>query len=302
MDDHPIQTELPLSLPELRGDLPMLPARMINEFVYCPRLAYLEWVQGEWADSSDTVEGNFVHRRVDQRAGEMPTADQAEEEQEKVVIHARSVDMTSTKLGLTAKMDLIEGEGRSVTPVDYKRGKRPHLARGAYDPERVQLCVQGMILRDAGYDCDGGVLYYAASRERVQVPFDDELLELTRRTIDHLRLVAATRRIPEPLTDSPKCPRCSLVGICLPDEIRFFQGAEVSPRPLAVGHDLRVPVYVQAHHAKIAKKGENLEISVDDKPTQSARLMQCSSLIVFGNTYITTPALQELMRRNIPIS
>jgi hypothetical protein len=45
-----------------------LPARMLNEFAYCPRLAYLEWVQGEWADSADTVEGQFHHRRVNQPA------------------------------------------------------------------------------------------------------------------------------------------------------------------------------------------------------------------------------------------
>ena len=25
--------------------------------------------------------------------------------------------------------------------------------------------------------------------------------------------------IPPPLVDSPKCPRCSLLGICLPDEV-----------------------------------------------------------------------------------
>ncbi len=25
----------------------LVPARMLNEFAYCPRLAYLEWVQGE---------------------------------------------------------------------------------------------------------------------------------------------------------------------------------------------------------------------------------------------------------------
>ena len=31
-----------------------LPARMLNEFAYCPRLCYLEWVQGEFADSVDT--------------------------------------------------------------------------------------------------------------------------------------------------------------------------------------------------------------------------------------------------------
>ena len=36
-----------------------LPARMVNEFAYCPRLAYLDWVwvQGEWAESADTVDG-----------------------------------------------------------------------------------------------------------------------------------------------------------------------------------------------------------------------------------------------------
>ena len=50
-----------------------LPARMLNEFVYCPRLFYLEWVQGEWADSSDTLEGARVHRRVDREEGALPS-------------------------------------------------------------------------------------------------------------------------------------------------------------------------------------------------------------------------------------
>lgn len=48
-----VQKELSLPFPELSGDLPLLPARMVNEYQYCPRLAYLEWVQGEWADSSE---------------------------------------------------------------------------------------------------------------------------------------------------------------------------------------------------------------------------------------------------------
>lgn len=64
-DSTGVQPELPLPFPELSGDLPLLPVRMVNEYEYCPRLAYLEWVQGEWADSGDTVEGRFVHRRVD---------------------------------------------------------------------------------------------------------------------------------------------------------------------------------------------------------------------------------------------
>ena len=48
-------------------DVPdLIPARMLNEFAYCPRLAYLEWVQGEFADNLDVLEGRFGHRRVDQ--------------------------------------------------------------------------------------------------------------------------------------------------------------------------------------------------------------------------------------------
>ena len=41
----------------------MVPARMLNEYAYCPRLAYLEWVQGEFADTVDTIEGGFQQRQ-----------------------------------------------------------------------------------------------------------------------------------------------------------------------------------------------------------------------------------------------
>lgn len=50
------------SIPAAPPDL--LPAWMLNEFAYCRRLAYLEWMQGEWAESADTVEGQFRHRRL----------------------------------------------------------------------------------------------------------------------------------------------------------------------------------------------------------------------------------------------
>ena len=39
----------PLELPDY------LPARMLNEFVYCPRLFFYEWVEGVFAHSADTV-------------------------------------------------------------------------------------------------------------------------------------------------------------------------------------------------------------------------------------------------------
>jgi len=295
----PIQRDLALPFPELSGDQPLMPARMINEYQYCPRLAYLEWVQGEWAESADTVDGRYKHRRVDKAAGHLPTASELDEDEQ---LHARSVTLSSNRLGLIAKLDLIEVEDGVVIPVDYKRGKRPHIACGVYDPERVQLCVQGLILQEHGYQCEEGAIYFVESKERVRVAFDEELRTLTINAISGLRLIAEGGRMPQPLDDSPKCPRCSLVGICLPDEVRYLHQGSIEPRPLAVARDEALPVYVQAHSAKVARKGENLEIFIDDKKVQDARLIDTSQLVLMGNIYVTTPCLHELMKRGIPIT
>ena len=107
-DPPPPQPELALAYPLSAGaEVPLLPARMVNEFVYCPRLAYLEWVQGEWAESADTVEGRFVHRRTEDARGAMPDADALDETTH---IHARSITLASETLGVIAKLDLVESK------------------------------------------------------------------------------------------------------------------------------------------------------------------------------------------------
>ncbi len=295
----PIQRELSLPFPELSGDSPLLPARMVNEYQYCPRLAYLEWVQGEWADSADTVEGRSHHRRTDRKGGGLPPADELEEHEK---LHARSLTLSSNRLGLIAKMDLVEAEDGSVTPVDYKRGKRPHTARGAWDPERVQVCVQGLILREHGYTCSEGVLYFVGSRERVRVEFDDDLIAQTIDAIGGLRAIAEGGETPPPLEDSPKCPRCSLVSVCLPDEVNYLKREQTQPRPLAVRRDEALPMYVQANGVRVGKKGETLTVSDRDETLQTARLINISQLVLMGNVSLSTPALHELMRREVPVS
>lgn len=295
------QDTLPLDAPPLPPGTPLLPARMVNEYVYCPRLAYLEWVQGEWAESADTVEGRYSHKRVDKAGGTPPKPGEASEEVD-VRIHVRSMELSSDALGLVAKLDLAEFEGRRAVPVDYKRGKRPHVARGAYEPERVQLCAQAMLLEEHGYEVPEGVLYFVSSRERVKVDFDEELRAATRQAAAGLRLIATGAQMPPPLENSPKCPRCSLAGICLPDELHYLRTQETPPRPLAVGGATALPMYVQARGAKVAKKGDVLEVSVDDEKTASARLMDVSQLVLQGGVYLTGPALHELMARNIPVT
>ena len=51
-----------------------LPARMINEAVYCSRLFYLMYVEGQFAPNAETIEGDQVHARVDQKTDALPAA------------------------------------------------------------------------------------------------------------------------------------------------------------------------------------------------------------------------------------
>src|ERR1035437_3743267 len=64
----PIQIEAKRELPDY------LPARMVNEYAYCPRLFFYEWVEGLFVESVDTVEGAIQHKRVDARATGLPSA------------------------------------------------------------------------------------------------------------------------------------------------------------------------------------------------------------------------------------
>lgn len=76
-----------------------------------------------------------AHRRVDRGGGRLPRADELDEDKR---LHARSITLSSNRLGLIAKLDLIEAENGQVVPVDYTRGKRPHVEKGAHEPERVK--------------------------------------------------------------------------------------------------------------------------------------------------------------------
>ena len=278
-------------------DVPdLVPARMINEFTYCPRLFFLEWVQARFADNNDTVEGRWQHRVVDKERGSAPLPDEGE------LHRARSVQLSSTDLGLVAKVDLIEGDDGMVRPIDYKRGTPPDIPERAWEPERVQLCVAGLLLRDAGYSCDDGVLYFAEARQRVTVPFDEALVARTREVLAELRKVAAVDVAPPPLVDSPKCPRCSLVGICLPDETNVLAArSEAKPRRLLPRDPESRPLYVTEQGITVGKRQGRVELHRKGELVRSVRLIDVSQVCVFGNGQVTTQLLRDLFAREVPV-
>jgi CRISP-associated protein Cas1 len=133
-----------------------------------------------FADSVHTVEGGFQHRRVDESATALPESANLPQ-----TIHARSVTLSSEKLRTIAKMDLVEADGGIVTPVDYKHGYPREGVNGLelWPSDRAQLAVQGMVLRDNGYRCDEGIVYYRKTGQRVRVAFDSPLVRSTEEMI-----------------------------------------------------------------------------------------------------------------------
>lgn len=282
----------------------LIPARMVNEFAYCPRLCYLEWVQGEFQDNADTVEGRFQHRRVDAEQRVLTSDDGAEEDMTlDDGVRVRSVMLSGPAIGVITRMDLVEVEGGGVVaPVDYKHGKAPESPRQPWEPEKVQLCVQGLILRENGFKCGHGLLYYAESRRRVRVEFTPELMSRTRELVAKLRNTVSSGRLPAPLEDSPKCLRCSLAGICLPDETNLLAGTKVREvRRLVPARTDAGSVYVQTQGAMVCKRGETLEFRERGSVIDQVRLLDVAQLSLYGNIQVTPQALRELCSRGIPI-
>ena len=274
----------------------LLPARMLNEFVYCPRLFYLEWVDDRWASNADTAEGDLAHRRVDLTAGELPSPEDVE-----FLSRATSVRLSSDELGLVAVIDRVDAADGRVIPVDIKKGS-PAQDGSPWPADRAQVLVHALLLRDAGYRVDECSIYYATTRQRVAIAVTDAALDETRDLIGQARSVAAQALPPRPLIDSPKCPRCSLVGLCLPDETNaLLARSDTPPRRIVPRDPDHRPVYVTEQGASVGIKGGRLRVTKKSELLADTRLIDVAQLCLFGNVQTSAQALGELWARGVPV-
>jgi CRISPR-associated protein Cas1 len=276
---------------------PLVPARILNEHVYCPRLAYLEWVDQRFEDNADTAHGTFVHRRVHDEQGAPP-----EPESDQPRPASTGVNLSSEELGLIAKVDLLEPRDATVVPIEYKRGRPRSDDEPLWEPELVQLCAQVLLLREAGYRVEHAEVYFAETRTRHRIPVDDELVERTLSALDELRVNAARDEPPAPLVDSPKCPRCSLVGICLPDEVNALrERRENTPRRLIAGDSPALPLYATTPGSRVSKRGGRVVLLEDRKEVDSRRLIDVSHIALFGNVDAGSALLRACFDAGIPV-
>ncbi len=258
-------------------DESLWPARNVAEYAYCPRLFYYMEVEGIHLPSDDTEQGNRIHRRVDAPSDASVVETASDSEAPKSV---RSLTLTSAALGLTATLDLAEINGRTATPIEYRKGRarRESIADGpsltSYEPwptDRIQVGLQALLLEEAGYTVSQAMLYYAAEKRKLVIPFDATLRANALATLQAAKNCAQGSR-PLPLVNDPRCPRCSLQPICLPDEVNQQRessngNGHAPARKLWPPRDDGIHIVAQQNGTKVGVNGSAIIVTDKDGTT-----------------------------------
>lgn len=197
--------DAPFQADERDGD--PIPLSALQHAVYCLRQAALIHLERLWEENRFTAEGHVLHI----------SADKMGERKVRGVRRVMALSLAAKGLGIAGVADLVEFRpnpdgAETPYPVEYKRGKaKLHRA------DEVQLCAQALCLEEmTGQAVPEGALYYAETKRRVAVPFDDELRALTHKTIADLRAVFSSLQTPPPIFRTDRCRACSLLDLCRP--------------------------------------------------------------------------------------
>lgn len=186
-----------------------IPISALQHAVYCLRQAALIHLERLWQDNRFTAEGHVLHA----------VADKAGSRKVRGIRRVMALPIASVKLNINGVADMVEfltnDDFETPFPVEYKRGKpKKHRA------DEVQLCAQAMCLEDmTGQAVPEGALYYAETKRRVVVTFDEDLRHLTRDTVTALQAVFDSQQTPLPTQLKQRCRACSLAELCRPKAV-----------------------------------------------------------------------------------
>jgi CRISPR-associated protein Cas1 len=234
------------------------------------------------------------------------------------------VTLSSERLRAIAKMDLVEAEGGRATPVDYKHGRPREGPDGLelWPADKAQLAVQGMVLRDNGYQCDEGIVYYRKTGQRVRVALDEALVAETEALIAQawagggagrdsgaaggfaevsgaVRWWASacrTKRWPDARGTEEEPRQMGLFGDPPRKPVKRAVRALMTPRS-----ELR-PLYLNTQGVRVGKSGAVLQVKdKDQKLVQEVRIGEICQVSLMGNVQISTQAVQSLCEAGVPV-
>lgn len=187
----------------MSGDLEFVPISLVCNYVFCPRRAWLE-IQGECVDSDQIQAGVSGHARVDSAASRGSG-------------EASSVEVRSERLGIIGKTDVVRVDGSGVRIREYK--STPVRRKAVVnDQTLVQLALQKACLEEMGSDVCGVEVYFLNHNQVVPVSLSGEDIGRAFKAVEETRALMLSGVAPGPFEDDARCPYCSHINVCLPDE------------------------------------------------------------------------------------
>lgn len=330
MSDSGLQTS-----GELAAQPPM-PVRRLHNYLYCPRLFYLQWVENIFEENADTATGSALHRQADQPSRFDDAKSSALREGLPEGAKLRSLRLESATLGLIGVMDIVEGGPDGACVVDYKKGSARRLdddTRVAKEPDAAQMAAYALLLREHGTPVEAAAIYYAEDKRRVPVALTEELFAKTKAALAEARTVAAAGKMPPPLVDDQRCNYCSAYPICLPRESHWWAQAreravaedtqlrlgfphgdlpaEFTGEPPADHDPLPPPrpprddgelLVVQKVGSQVGQRGGEFIVSIKKEVVRKLPLHQVRAIYLYGAIQMTAQAAESCLEHGIDVA
>jgi CRISPR-associated protein Cas1 len=322
-----------------QGDLaaqPPMPVRRLHNYLYCPRLFYLQWVENIFEENADTAAGSAGHRHTDQPSRLDDERATALRDGLPEGAKVRSLRLESQALGLVGVVDVIEGGAEGTCVVDYKKGAARRLddgSRTAKENDAVQMAAYALLLREHGTTVEFAAVYYAEDKRRVSVVLTDELFAQTRNALTEARAVALAGKLPPPLVNDRRCDFCSAYPICLPRESAWW--AQARERAVADDAQLRLTfppgelpleftgeppgdhdplppprpprddgelLVVQKPGSQVGQRGGEFVVTVQGDIVRKLPLHQVRGIYLYGAVQLTAQAAESCLEHGVDVA
>jgi CRISPR-associated protein Cas1 len=268
---------------------PPIRVMALHALAYCHRLFYLEEVEEIRVADAAVYAGRQLHAALE-----------ADEDGEAV-----SIELTSTSLGLTGKVDCLRRRDGSHFPYEHKRGqpaRPPNAPPAAWPSDRLQIIAYAVLLEDAfGEPIPEGRIRYHAANVTVRVPIDDAARAELRDAIALARRLRTSLERP-PITDNERlCARCSLAPVCLPEEVRQDREPERDPVRLFPPDRDGATLHVVSQGAQVGCSHDSLVVRPRDGPETKHPIRGIDTVLLHGFAQVSTQALRKCVEHGVGI-
>ena len=290
--------------------MPPVPVRALNQVTYCPRLYYLQYVDCVMPTNEHVEAGLHDHRRVDDAdlASRPAQGRRRRADAQHAAVFGIAGHHRRPRPHRREKQRPLPRRDEARQRTARRRRQADHLGQRRRPTLRPRRCSSK---KPSPRPVAHGYQFYAGTRERVEVPFDDALRDKTRQAIALCRELSARDAPPEPLPAElrHRCFGCSLAPVCLPEETLYQIGVPAvlrEPSRPASRASSRSPTTgpsctSRSRASHVGKRSEHLVVRKDGRELSKVPMHAVRQVVICGNVQVSTQALETLAANDIPV-